>query len=234
MSSNTNVIQHHHQPPSVETAAAAVVVVRVGVGVLVQDPLHPTKIFCGIRKHSHGAGTLALPGGHLELYETWEMCARREVLEECNLVLSGHQVVAAAATPTTIMTPTMTTTPSSTSRQHNHLPVHGVQFAHVTNDPMPDEGKHYVTIFMTATCADLPSSSTTTTTTNTSSSHQQQQGQPQPQQPQTMEPDKCEGWKSYSWQELKILRHQGRLFGPLQRLVDDSPPSVLEFMGIKS
>jgi 8-oxo-dGTP diphosphatase len=180
------------------------VVVRVGVGVLVQDPLQPTKIFCGIRKQSHGAGSLALPGGHLELYETWEMCARREVLEECNLVLSGSQA-------------TTTTTADDHTKERSGG---GVTFAHVTNDPMPDEGKHYVTIFMTATCADTTSSST---------SSQQQQ----PQQPQTMEPDKCEGWKSYSWEELKILRDQGRLFGPLQRLVDDSPPSVLEFLGIQ-
>ena len=39
--------------------------VRVGIGVLVKDPLKPGNIFCGIRKGSHGAGTLALPGGHL-------------------------------------------------------------------------------------------------------------------------------------------------------------------------
>ena len=37
-------------------------VVRVGVGVLVKDPKDPTRVYCGIRKGSHGAGTLALPG----------------------------------------------------------------------------------------------------------------------------------------------------------------------------
>jgi hypothetical protein len=37
-------------------------VVRVGVGVLVKDPHDTTKVFCGIRKGSHGAGKLALPG----------------------------------------------------------------------------------------------------------------------------------------------------------------------------
>ena len=36
--------------------------VRVGVGVVVKDPNNPHHIFCGIRKGSHGAGTLALPG----------------------------------------------------------------------------------------------------------------------------------------------------------------------------
>ena len=40
-------------------------VVRVGIGVLVQDPSDPTKVICGVRKNSHGAGSIALPGGHL-------------------------------------------------------------------------------------------------------------------------------------------------------------------------
>ena len=37
-------------------------VVRVGVGVLVKDPSDTTRVFCGIRKGSHGSGKLALPG----------------------------------------------------------------------------------------------------------------------------------------------------------------------------
>lgn len=109
-------------------------VVRVGVGVLVKDPRDACKVFCGIRKNSHGAGSLALPGGHLEMYETWEQCARREVEEECGLILDK------------------------------------VQFAHVTNDPMPNEGKHYVTIFVMAEC----------------------QNQDPKQAPRTLEPHKCE------------------------------------------
>lgn len=145
-------------------------VVRVGVGVLVQDPRDPSKVFCGIRKGSHGAGSLALPGGHLEMFERWEDCAKREVQEECDLLLDT------------------------------------VQLAHVTNDPMPAEGKHYITIFMMATChSDTPI-------------------------PKNMEPDKCEGWQSYSWDELKVLGEEGRLFGPLLRLVKDSPPNVLKFL----
>jgi len=46
--------------------------VRVGVGVLVRDPENPNKVFAGLRRNSHGDGSLALPGGHLEMYETWE------------------------------------------------------------------------------------------------------------------------------------------------------------------
>ena len=55
--------------------------VRVGVGVLLKR-LSSCKVIAGIRSGSHGAGTLALPGGHLEFGESWESCARREVLEE--------------------------------------------------------------------------------------------------------------------------------------------------------
>jgi hypothetical protein len=79
--------------------------VRVGVGVIVQDPKSPEKVFAGKRKGSHGAGKLALPGGHLEMHETWEVCAAREVEEETGLKIEN------------------------------------IKFAHVTNDPMPDEGK---------------------------------------------------------------------------------------------
>jgi 8-oxo-dGTP diphosphatase len=149
-------------------------VVRVGVGVLVKDPSEPHKVFCGIRKGGFGNGTLALPGGHLEMMESWEDCAYREVMEECHLEL--HKTT--------------------------------IRLGHVTNDPMPDEQRHYVTIFMMAECQ-------TTDPVQT---------------PQNMEPEKCEGWKSYTWQELRALQRDRKLFGSLDRLVRESPKTVTDFI----
>jgi 8-oxo-dGTP diphosphatase len=57
----------------------------VGVGVFVLDG---DRILLGKRRGSHGAGTWALPGGHLEWGETVEACARREVLEETGLEIA--------------------------------------------------------------------------------------------------------------------------------------------------
>ncbi|KAI2499489.1 hypothetical protein MHU86_15009 [Fragilaria crotonensis] len=147
--------------------------VRVGVGVLVRDPHQPWKFFCGIRKGSHGAGSLALPGGHLEMMETWDECAKREVKEEMDIDIVN------------------------------------LQFAHVTNDVMVDEQKHYVTIFMMGEFADPQA-----TLVN-------------------MEPEKCEGWESFSWNELVEMRGKGRpqLFGPLGKMVEDAPICVVNFFG---
>lgn len=139
--------------------------VRVGVGVLVKKD-SSNRIYCGIRKGSHGAGTLALPGGHLEVFETWTDCAKREIDEEMGIALDN------------------------------------VEFCHVTNDIMISEQKHYVTIFMKGTSTQTPSN---------------------------REMDKCEGWRAYSWQELKQM-DQSKLFGPLAKLVQEEPQAVLDFL----
>ena len=150
--------------------------VRVGVGVLIPDPQSPSKVFCGVRKGSHGAGMLALPGGHLEMFESWHECAAREVLEEMNLEITD------------------------------------IEFCHVTNDPMPNEDKHYVTIFMMGRVAANSKNQT----------------------PQNMEPNKCEGWNSYTWDELQSIadKEEHRLFGPLYRMVKENPKSIRDFLSI--
>ncbi|GKZ33001.1 nudix hydrolase 15, mitochondrial [Aspergillus brasiliensis] len=56
---------------------------RVGVAVFIFNGHN--EFIIGQRKGSHGAGTWALPGGHLELNESFETCAVREILEETDL-----------------------------------------------------------------------------------------------------------------------------------------------------
>mmetsp|Transcript_27289 Transcript_27289/g.51713 ORF Transcript_27289/g.51713 Transcript_27289/m.51713 type:complete len:314 (-) Transcript_27289:29-970(-) len=141
--------------------------VRVGVGVLIKR-MGGTKVFAGIRRGSHGSGTLALPGGHLEFGETWEETAIREVEEECGIMLKG-----------------------------------GLKLIHVTNDPMPDENKHYVTLFMAACCED------DATLINA-------------------EPHKCEGWEEFSLEELKGRKES--LFGPLLHMIEDMPQDVIDWL----
>ena len=109
----------------------------VGVGVLV---VRDGQVLLGQRKGSHGAGTWALPGGHLEFGETVAQCALREVLEETGLDIS-------------------TVTPGP-----------------YTSDVFHAEGKHYVTLFVTAHSA--------------------------AGEPALCEPDKCSEWRWCRWSEL--------------------------------
>lgn len=140
-------------------------VVRVGVGVLLMSKKHPNCVLIGQRKGSHGEGKFALPGGHLEMYESWEQCAIREVKEETDLDLDG------------------------------------ATFATVTNDPMEDEGKHYITILMQAVVDDE-------------------------QVVKNMEPNKCEGW---SWVPWADLRARDDMFTPLYHVThSDFSPVFLE------
>jgi len=124
----------------------------VGVGVLIT---RNKRILLGKRKNSHGEGTWAPPGGHLEWYESVSSCAKREVKEE-----TGLDIV--------VLTPNSVAT---------------------TNDFFPEDGKHYVTLFV--------------------------KGYNHLQEPKVMEPDKCEEWKWYDWREIPKLN----LFVAMRNLI---------------
>lgn len=66
--------------------------VETGIGVIV---IKEGRVLLGKRLNSHGAGTWSFPGGHLDMFESWEQCAQREVLEEANIVISNLQFAAA-------------------------------------------------------------------------------------------------------------------------------------------
>ncbi len=56
---------------------------KVGVGVLIFND--KDEILIGKRKAVHGDGLYAPPGGHLEFGESFEECAKREIMEETGL-----------------------------------------------------------------------------------------------------------------------------------------------------
>lgn len=131
--------------------------VRVGVGCFVtRETASGLQILIGKRKGSHGTSSWQLPGGHLEFNETFEECAKREVLEETN------------------------------------LEVDQLEFLTATNDIMPQDNKHYVTIFMRGRAKN-------------------------PDQVKVMEPEKLDG--EWNWVYSKDLESYTPLFVPLQNLI---------------
>lgn len=59
---------------------------KVGVAVLVW---RDGKIIVYKRRGSHGHDTWCMPGGNLEFGESWEACAKREVMEEVGVVIDN-------------------------------------------------------------------------------------------------------------------------------------------------
>ena len=59
---------------------------KVGIGVMV---FRDKRVLMGRRKSSHGAGEWAWPGGHLEYMESFESCAKREVMEETGMEIEN-------------------------------------------------------------------------------------------------------------------------------------------------
>lgn len=63
----------------------------VGIGVFVKN--HQNQILLQKRINAHGANTWSLPGGHLEMYETIEEAAAREVLEETGVKIKNIKLL---------------------------------------------------------------------------------------------------------------------------------------------
>lgn len=57
-------------------------ITKVGIGVMIWKD---GKVLLGKRKGSHGEGTYAFPGGHMEYMESFTDCVKRELEEECGL-----------------------------------------------------------------------------------------------------------------------------------------------------
>lgn len=65
--------------------------VRVGVACFVWKD---SMFLLGQRQNAHGHGTWSVPGGHLELNETWEKAAEREVREETGMEIKNVRFLA--------------------------------------------------------------------------------------------------------------------------------------------
>jgi 8-oxo-dGTP diphosphatase len=63
---------------------------RVGLGIIIIN--NDGKVLIGKRKNSH-APFYSIPGGHLELGETFEDGATREIKEETDLNIQNPEVV---------------------------------------------------------------------------------------------------------------------------------------------
>ncbi|OAL38970.1 hypothetical protein AYO20_01721 [Fonsecaea nubica] len=149
---------------------------RIGVAVFIlhtdlksQKP----KFLLGKRLGSHGAGTWALPGGHLEFGESFEECAAREVCEETGLDVGEME----------FLTATNDVMPFETSNSTTHGTEDKDRAGTV-------KGKHYVTIFMTARAKRPVDGNSQAETDNA------------PPEAQLLEPDKCAGWEWVSWDDL--------------------------------
>lgn len=59
---------------------------KAGIGVMV---LKDGKVLLAKRKGSHGDGEYAFPGGHLEFWESFERCAKREAREEAGIEIDN-------------------------------------------------------------------------------------------------------------------------------------------------
>ncbi|MBU0614309.1 NUDIX domain-containing protein [Patescibacteria group bacterium] len=63
---------------------------KVGLGVII---VHEGKVLIGKRIMPGGGHMWQFPGGHLELFESFEQCATREVMEEAGIEIKNPRFV---------------------------------------------------------------------------------------------------------------------------------------------
>jgi 8-oxo-dGTP diphosphatase len=90
---------------------------KIGIATIVKSN---ELILFGKRKNSHGNGTWSFPGGHLEKYESFIECAKRELEEETGLIYEKDV------------------------KYLSNKPIA------ITNDFFKKENKHYITLFLEA------------------------------------------------------------------------------------
>jgi 8-oxo-dGTP diphosphatase len=155
------------------------------------------KFILGKRLGSHGAGTWALPGGHLEFGESFEDCAAREIMEETGLDVEDVKFL----TATNDVMPSEEAPQAEAEAEAGAGAGAGMDVLNART-----QGKHYVTIFMTArvkgacgqgqrTSASMSTGSSTSTATGTIKG-------PQFPEAKLLEPNKCAGWEWVSWDDL--------------------------------
>ena len=109
---------------------------KVGTAAICISDLYPGKFLVGRRQGSHGEGTYALPGGHLEAGEAWGESTLRELEEEAGITVDDVK--------------TCSNTSMSIGGQLLKKPVEDTNalYATVTNGWMEAEALHYIDIYM--------------------------------------------------------------------------------------
>jgi 8-oxo-dGTP diphosphatase len=173
---------------------------RVGVGCLIRCPeLHPGCILIGERAGSHGAGKWALPGGHMEGLIFLDGYALKFSSTRHELI-NHHMALAIWRFPG--QSASFGHTACEELKEECNLDLEPSSFSvvTVTNDPMPDESLHYITIFVTAEISAA-----------------------QAARIENMEPNKCSGWEWLTWQQVE----QKQLFIPMQHLLQQGGERLL-------
>eukprot|EP00127_Corallochytrium_limacisporum_P001312 Clim_evm2s51 gene=Clim_evmTU2s51 len=86
----------HSRQPVAPKSGETRVPVGVAAFITKQDDDGSELLLVGVRRGSHGKGTYALPGGWLEVGESFEDAAVRETLEETGLKVSAETMLAVA------------------------------------------------------------------------------------------------------------------------------------------